>query len=239
MPDMLVKLYDLPELSPLLAKQEAAGVIIRRPTHIEKHVVLGWVRRTWTAGWTNECEATFTHEPISCFIALQRWGITPEDRRKGYVPPLGTARRRMQAHGARKMKEGFSEEEASWVVLQKYGPKVIGFCCYEVYPGVLGPMAVAEDRQREGIGKALLVASLDVLRQRGYPYWAIGGVGPVGFYQKTVGATPINGPGFISVRNHDFRAFLDEIWLEEEEYAVWLKGEEEYKAWVKRGKADE
>ncbi|WP_230977608.1 hypothetical protein [Treponema vincentii] len=41
-----------------------------------------------------------------------------------------------------------------------------------------------EDEQGKGIGKALLLASLHALRNEGYAYAIIGGVGPEVFYQK-------------------------------------------------------
>jgi len=50
-----------------------------------------------------------------------------------------------------------------------------------------------EDEQGKGIGKALLLASLHALRNEGYAYAIIGGVGPESFYQKTVGAVLIDG----------------------------------------------
>ena len=44
-----------------------------------------------------------------------------------------------------------------------------------------------------GIGKALLFACLEDMRQQGFGYAIIGGVGPAEFYTKTVGAVPIEG----------------------------------------------
>jgi predicted N-acetyltransferase YhbS len=52
-------------------------------------------------------------------------------------------------------------------------------------------MGVREDMRGRGIGKALLLACLWGLREMGYVYGIIGGVGPVKFYQHTVGAIEI------------------------------------------------
>ena len=50
MPDMLVKLYDLPPLEPLLEGQRANGIIIRRALAPEKHHVLDWAARHFSKG---------------------------------------------------------------------------------------------------------------------------------------------------------------------------------------------
>lgn len=71
MPDMLVKLYTLPDVAPLLARQRAAGVDIRRALAPEKHLIVDWVRQRWQAGWANECEVAFAREPVACFIAVE------------------------------------------------------------------------------------------------------------------------------------------------------------------------
>lgn len=71
MPDMLVKLYTLPEAGPLIAEQHAAGIEIRRALVPEKHLVLEWVRQSWSAAWASECEITFARQPVSCFIAVE------------------------------------------------------------------------------------------------------------------------------------------------------------------------
>ncbi len=72
MPDMLVKLYTLPDLGPVLAAQKAAGLDIRRALAGEKRIVADWVAQTFNnINWASECEAAFCREPVSCFIALE------------------------------------------------------------------------------------------------------------------------------------------------------------------------
>jgi GNAT superfamily N-acetyltransferase len=71
MPDMLVKLYELPQLGPLSAGISGEGVEIRRGLVPEKHLVLDWVGRTFGPGWASECEVAFTRQPPSCFIATE------------------------------------------------------------------------------------------------------------------------------------------------------------------------
>lgn len=72
------------------------------------------------------------------------------------------------------------------------GSKLLGFAGYEcTRRNYLGPMGVVESDRGNGIGAALLVAALHAMREMGYVYAIIGGVGPVEFYERTVGATVI------------------------------------------------
>ena len=48
-----------------------------------------------------------------------------------------------------------------------------------------------ESLRGRGIGKGLLLASLEAMRQEGYGYAVIGGVGPKDFYAKVAGAVEI------------------------------------------------
>jgi GNAT superfamily N-acetyltransferase len=69
MSDMLVKLYDLPEKEPLLPALKNAGIEVRRAIPPEKHVVVEWVRTMFNPHWASECEAAFSRQPVSCYIA--------------------------------------------------------------------------------------------------------------------------------------------------------------------------
>ena len=71
MPDMLVKLFELPDAGPLLRDLSGRGIEIRRAVSPEKHIVLDWVGETFSRGWANECEVTFSNHPASCFIAIE------------------------------------------------------------------------------------------------------------------------------------------------------------------------
>ena len=92
---------------------------------------------------------------------------------------------------------GFANKPISVFVATAEGA-VIGFAGYEcTRRGFFGPTGVAPERQGQGIGKALLLASLWGLRELGYVYAIIGRVGPVEFYEKTVDAVviPDSDPG--------------------------------------------
>lgn len=72
--------------------------------------------------------------------------------------------------------------------------KICGFAVYEaVRRGFFGPTGVREDLRGNGAGAALLFACLRSMREAGYGYAIIGGVGPAEFYARTCGATIIEG----------------------------------------------
>ena len=69
------------------------------------------------------------------------------------------------------------------------GQDILGFACYECTArNFFGPTGVHPSMQGQGIGKVLLVKSLMALREMGYAYAVIGGVGPAAYYERTVGA---------------------------------------------------
>lgn len=72
MQDMLVRLYDLPDYSSLMKKLDNECVVIRRPLAAEKSIVLEWVTKHFGTGWASETDVSFSYQPISCFIAVQK-----------------------------------------------------------------------------------------------------------------------------------------------------------------------
>lgn len=71
--------------------------------------------------------------------------------------------------------------------------KVIGFACYDATAkGFFGPTGVAAGQQGNGIGAALLLKSLNSMKEAGYAYAIIGWVAEVkGFYEKVADAIEI------------------------------------------------
>ena len=63
MPDMLVKLYDLPDSSAIYKKLEEQGIKIMRPMTPNKTKVVEWVRQHFHDGWADEISAAFTNSP--------------------------------------------------------------------------------------------------------------------------------------------------------------------------------
>ncbi len=143
MQDMLVKLYDLPPLD--RSGIEAAGYQIRRAMAPDKTEVLERVRALSGRYAAGECDVSFSHTPISCFLATK-------------------------------------------------GAQIVGYACYDATaPDFFGPTAVEESERGKGLGTALALTALHALRDEGYGYAIIGGVGPAAFYEKIVGASLIPG----------------------------------------------
>lgn len=72
--------------------------------------------------------------------------------------------------------------------------KIIGFACYEATAkNFFGPMAVLGSERKRGIGKALLLKSLESMWELGYAYAIIGwpAKSAVEFYKKCAGAVMI------------------------------------------------
>jgi GNAT superfamily N-acetyltransferase len=72
MTDMLVKLYALPEVTPLLAALNQKGVVIRRADPSEKHVLAKWVLQHFQESWAVGCEVALGNKPVSCYIAVEK-----------------------------------------------------------------------------------------------------------------------------------------------------------------------
>ena len=145
MPDMLVKLYGLPDLHGPMKKVERLGIRIRRPAPWEKAIFADWVSGRFSRAWALECEAAFATNPPACFIAVQN-------------------------------------------------DTLIGFACYDsTRKNFFGPTGVAENERCRGVGWVLLLSCLYAMRDNGYAYAVIGGVGPAEYYSKKVGATLIEG----------------------------------------------
>jgi GNAT superfamily N-acetyltransferase len=86
---------------------------------------------------------------------------------------------------------GFANKPVSVYLALRDGA-IVGFAAYEcTRRAFFGPTGVLESERGRGAGKALLIASLAGLRDLGYAYAIIGGVGPAEFYARAVGATPI------------------------------------------------
>ncbi len=101
----------------------------------------------------------------------------------------------------------FSRQPVSCFVATK-DKKVIGYACYEAtMRDFFGPTEVLKEFQGKGIGAALLLECLHCMRDMGYAYAIIGGVGPASFYTKVSGAKLIedSDPGI-------YKDFLGKDW---------------------------
>ncbi|MEA3403635.1 MAG: GNAT family N-acetyltransferase [Armatimonadota bacterium] len=69
MADMLVKLYDQPDLQPHLDALAEEGIVVRRAQPWELGAVRRFIREHFSAGWTDEASLAFARQPISLFLA--------------------------------------------------------------------------------------------------------------------------------------------------------------------------
>ena len=70
MPDMLVKLYELPELAPALQGMVHKGITIRPAKAPEQPTVVAWMNDHFP-WWTSEMAVTFSRVPVSCLLAMR------------------------------------------------------------------------------------------------------------------------------------------------------------------------
>ncbi len=88
MSDLLVNLYDIPEIPQL-----QDGIKIKRacPTDISK--IIQFVRDEFCEGWANECSRALHNSPVSCFIAVKDKKIIGfacyDATAKGFFGPIG------------------------------------------------------------------------------------------------------------------------------------------------------
>ena len=92
MPDLLVRLYDLPELA-AEATVTALGITVRRALGPERGVVMDWVNGQFGDPWLSETAVGFAQSPISVFVATragQMLGFACHDTTaKGFFGPTG------------------------------------------------------------------------------------------------------------------------------------------------------
>ncbi len=69
MPDMLVKLYALPDSTELYKSIEAQNIRIFRPMTPNQTKVKEFITETFGIGWADEIGTAFYRFPVSCFIA--------------------------------------------------------------------------------------------------------------------------------------------------------------------------
>jgi hypothetical protein len=76
MPDLLVKLYELPNVTAHIKQlKNKEGIHVRRGMAYEKNQVVEWVRENFGIEWASECDVAFSHTPVTCFIATENKNI--------------------------------------------------------------------------------------------------------------------------------------------------------------------
>lgn len=145
MPDMLARLYDLPDAAPYVARVASAGVRVRRAEPWDRPHLEAFIKREFGPVWAAEAGRAFANTPITAYL-----GVKDDD--------------------------------------------ITGFAVYEcTRRNFFGPTGVRRDLRGTGLGAALLLCCLESMREMGYAYAIIGGVGPATFYEKVAGAFVIPG----------------------------------------------
>jgi len=95
MPDLLVKLYELPDVRSHIDELQQKGVNIRKAMAYEKHQIIEWVEDNFGPGWASECDVAFGNSRISCFIATENNNIMGfacyDSTAKNFFGPMGVA----------------------------------------------------------------------------------------------------------------------------------------------------
>ena len=91
-PDLLVRLYDLPDPA---NDRQVAGVMVRRGLPPERGRVLDWVTRTFNERWASECALAFSSHPVTTWIAVRDGALLgfacADATAKGFFGPTGVA----------------------------------------------------------------------------------------------------------------------------------------------------
>lgn len=97
MPDMLVKLYELPPLEPEIAFQRNQGITVRRCMPPEKQLVTEWIDEHFNPYWSSEANVGFSTHPTTVMLAHRRdqlLGFACYDTTfKGFFGPTGVDER--------------------------------------------------------------------------------------------------------------------------------------------------
>ena len=151
MPDMIVRLYDLPSLESALGDAGSAGISVRRALAPEKPGILAWARENF-GFWEPEIELTLQRTPSSCFLAIREnrilgfaaydavcknffgpTGVLPEHRREG----IGRVLLLAALHALRA--QGYAYSIIGGVGPAEYYAKVVGAQLIEnSTPGIFG-----------------------------------------------------------------------------------------------------
>lgn len=99
MPDMLVRLYNLPDSAADIDRLADRGIVCRRAESYERQAVLHFVGRHWTR-WVDEATAAFARVPPTMFVAVEDGAIIGfaafNATRPDYFGPTGVDESRRQ-----------------------------------------------------------------------------------------------------------------------------------------------
>ncbi|MFA5561648.1 MAG: GNAT family N-acetyltransferase [Eubacteriales bacterium] len=165
--DVLVKLYQLPEIEPALHRVKEQNITIRKPIGPEKSVVIEWIRAREGEGWASEAETAFLGANRTIYIAVDE-NETKADKRmvgfacydataKGFFGPTAVA----EAYRKRGIGQALLLSCLFNMKLDGYGYAIIGSIsktAKEFYEKCL-PGSVGIEDSAPGIYRGMLVKS--------------------------------------------------------------------------------
>lgn len=93
MPDMLVRLYDLPNAAQYVERAAADGVSVRRAEPWDRERLRRFIGSTFNPIWVTETDRAFIHLPVTAYIAArgsEMCGFAAyEVTRRGFFGPTG------------------------------------------------------------------------------------------------------------------------------------------------------
>ncbi|MBR2901657.1 MAG: GNAT family N-acetyltransferase [Clostridia bacterium] len=96
MPDMLVKLYKLPDDRPLFSALESEGITIHRALAPDTLRVLDFVRDNFSEHWVSECMVALSSSPSRCFVAVKDRTVVGfacyDATSRGFFGPTGVSK---------------------------------------------------------------------------------------------------------------------------------------------------
>lgn len=173
MADMLVKLYNLPDLDPILETLKKQRIEIRRAIPSQKKMIVAWVHQNFPGIWEWEAEAAMENRPVTCFIAVEKpvAATPPEDpylqppelmvgfactdvAALGMFGPTGV-RKDYQGRGIGKgllvaslkamLDQGYAYAQIGWIGPGEFYTKVVGATIIEASaPGPFKPFLLLE-----------------------------------------------------------------------------------------------
>ncbi|MCG9595504.1 GNAT family N-acetyltransferase [Vibrio sp. Isolate25] len=89
--DLLVKLYDMPQLE----RTCPSDVLIRPAMVPERHIVVDFVRKHFSEYWVSEVEFALSQHPVRCLVAIQNENVVGfacyDTTFKGFFGPTGVS----------------------------------------------------------------------------------------------------------------------------------------------------
>jgi len=120
-------------------------------------------------------------------VEIRRALVPEKDKVAGWV------RETFSAGWANETEIAFAREPVACFIAV-HESNIRGFACHDgICRNFFGPTGVDSRARNTGIGTALLFACLEDMRNQGFGYAIIGGVGPADYYSRAVGAVPIEG----------------------------------------------